>query len=242
VQGSEEPPSPLREVSAYTYQNERRSARHGGFVRRRCGNKEVPEGRRARQEDPTSGSTIDPMVSVFHLTLEQGHGFWTMVAVGSVAIALAAHFHRRVIAQLSSSRWRQLLALRGVAILLVVLLLFRPVLSLDRSPSVPKGSAREGAWAAVEERAGLMSAGSPRYPTKAARASSGSVTGSFSPGLVRADSARGAAEIRTRNGSLAGLCRIRLSASPPMGYDSRPCSLPIICRTTPGELTPISPP
>ncbi len=66
------------------------------------------------------------------LTLEQGHGFLTMLAVATVAVGLAGMFYRRILGQVMPSRWRLLLALRVVAILLVVLLLFRPVLSLER--------------------------------------------------------------------------------------------------------------
>jgi uncharacterized membrane protein len=69
---------------------------------------------------------------VVHLTLEQGYSLWTMLAVAAVAILLASSFYRRIFGQLAPTRWRRLLALRIVAILLVVLLLFRPVLSLER--------------------------------------------------------------------------------------------------------------
>ena len=55
-----------------------------------------------------------------------------MLAVAAVAVGLAGVFYRRVLGQVMPSRWRLLLALRVVAILLVVLLLFRPILSLER--------------------------------------------------------------------------------------------------------------
>ena len=48
-------------------------------------------------------------------------------------------FYRRVLGQVMPSRWRLLLALRAVAILLVVLLLFRPILSLQRDEQVRRG-------------------------------------------------------------------------------------------------------
>ena len=75
---------------------------------------------------------FDPEDLVVRLTLEQGHGFLTMLAVAAVAVGLAGVFYRRILGQVMPSRWRLLLALRVVAILLVVLLLFRPVLSLER--------------------------------------------------------------------------------------------------------------
>lgn len=69
---------------------------------------------------------------MFHITLEQGHSLLTMLAVAAAAVVLAGVFYRRIFAQVMPSRWRLLLALRTVAILLVVFLLFRPVLSLER--------------------------------------------------------------------------------------------------------------
>jgi uncharacterized membrane protein len=76
---------------------------------------------------------------VFHLTLEAGHSLLTMLAVAAVAIALAAVFYRRIFGQVMPSRWRVLLALRTAAIVLVVLLLFRPVLSLERDQLQKRG-------------------------------------------------------------------------------------------------------
>ncbi len=70
------------------------------------------------------------------LTLEQRHSVLTMVAVAAVAVVLAGTFYRRVLGQVMPSRWRLLLALRAIAILLVVLLLFRPILSLERDERV----------------------------------------------------------------------------------------------------------
>jgi uncharacterized membrane protein len=72
---------------------------------------------------------------VIRLTLEQGSSAWTMAAVAAAAVGLSAVFYRRVLGRVLPSRWRSLLALRAVAILLVVLLLFRPVLSLERDES-----------------------------------------------------------------------------------------------------------
>jgi uncharacterized membrane protein len=72
-----------------------------------------------------------PEGTAVYLTLEHGHSLWTMLTVTIVAVSLAAVFYRRVFRRLIPSRWRWLLALRLAAILLVVLLLFRPVLSLE---------------------------------------------------------------------------------------------------------------
>jgi uncharacterized membrane protein len=79
-----------------------------------------------------SSPRFDPEDAVVHLTLEQGHSLLTMLAVAAAAVILAGLGYRRVFGQILPSRWRLLLALRAVAILLVVLLLFRPVLSLER--------------------------------------------------------------------------------------------------------------
>ena len=67
-----------------------------------------------------------------HLTLEQGHSLLTMVVVAVVTVGLTRVFYRNILGQVLPSRWRLLLGLRVAAILLVVLLLFRPVLSLER--------------------------------------------------------------------------------------------------------------
>ena len=76
---------------------------------------------------------------MFHLTLEQGHSLLTMLAVAAAAVILAGLFYRRIFAQVMPGRWRLLLALRTAAILLVVLLLFRPVLSLERDELQRRG-------------------------------------------------------------------------------------------------------
>ncbi len=66
---------------------------------------------------------------MLELTLEEGYSVWAMLAVVVAAIALVAIFYRRAYGVLGGRSWRVLLALRIVAIVLVVLLLFRPVLS-----------------------------------------------------------------------------------------------------------------
>lgn len=63
------------------------------------------------------------------LSLERGSSVLTMLAVAATALALAALFYRRSYRWLLPRQWRTLFALRAVAIVLVVLLLFRPVLS-----------------------------------------------------------------------------------------------------------------
>lgn len=70
-----------------------------------------------------------------HLTLEQGQGVGTMLVVLAVSVALAWAFYRRAFRRLSAGRWRTLFGLRTAAIVLVVLLLFRPVLSLEKEES-----------------------------------------------------------------------------------------------------------
>jgi uncharacterized membrane protein len=73
-----------------------------------------------------------------YLTLEHEHSVWTMLTVTAVAVGLAGVCYRRVFHQLMPSRWRWLFALRAAAILLVVLLLFRPVLSVERDQAQRK--------------------------------------------------------------------------------------------------------
>ena len=63
------------------------------------------------------------------LTLAQGHSVATMLAVAAAAVLLAGAFYCRAFGTLPLRQWRTLLVLRAVAILLVVMLLFRPVLS-----------------------------------------------------------------------------------------------------------------
>ena len=66
------------------------------------------------------------------LSLEPGYSVWTMFAVLAGAIALAGAFYRRAFRRLPAGRWRILFGLRTVAIALVVLLIFRPVLSMEK--------------------------------------------------------------------------------------------------------------
>jgi len=64
---------------------------------------------------------------VFEILLEQGSGLATMFAVAGAAIALTAIFYYRAFGTLRWLQWQTLLALRVAAILLIVLLLFRPI-------------------------------------------------------------------------------------------------------------------
>lgn len=77
---------------------------------------------------------------MFKLTLQQGHSITTLVWVTAVAILLVGFFYRRAFGTLRRRQWLPLLALRIVAILIVVLMLFRPVFSyvkdLDERRSV----------------------------------------------------------------------------------------------------------
>jgi uncharacterized membrane protein len=63
------------------------------------------------------------------LTLAQGFSVTTMLAVAAAAILLTGGFYYRAFGTLRTSQWGALFALRMAAILLVVLLLFRPVFS-----------------------------------------------------------------------------------------------------------------
>lgn len=77
---------------------------------------------------------------MFELHLEQGYSVAAMLAVLAGALALTGLFYYRAYGSLKAGQWQLLLALRGVAILIVVLLLFRPVFSYhkdeEHKPSV----------------------------------------------------------------------------------------------------------
>lgn len=66
---------------------------------------------------------------MFEITLEQGYSVTTMAAVALVAIVLATVFYRKAFGMLKRMQWQRLLLLRIVAILVVILLLFKPTLS-----------------------------------------------------------------------------------------------------------------
>ncbi len=67
-----------------------------------------------------------------NVTLEQGYSFGTMLVVAIGAIALVAVFYYRAFGKLRAIQWQTLLFLRALAILLIVLLLFRPVFSYQK--------------------------------------------------------------------------------------------------------------
>ena len=77
---------------------------------------------------------------MFEITLDQGHSLTTMLVVAAVAIALTAAFYYRAFRTLRAGRWQALLALRILAIVLVVLLLFKPLFryekELEEKPAV----------------------------------------------------------------------------------------------------------
>ena len=66
------------------------------------------------------------------LHLEQGYSIATMLAVIAVAILLAAVFYYRTFGMLRRGQWQLLLALRIVAIVVVALLLFRPMITYHK--------------------------------------------------------------------------------------------------------------
>jgi len=69
---------------------------------------------------------------VFELNLEQGHSISTMLAVAAAAVLLSGIFYYRAFGMLRRGQWQLLLALRIVAIVIIVLLLFRPVFSYHK--------------------------------------------------------------------------------------------------------------
>jgi uncharacterized membrane protein len=69
---------------------------------------------------------------MFHLTLAHGRSLAVLVAVAAAAIFLTAWANRRTRHELTPGRRRLLAALRMTSLVLVVLLLFRPVFSLER--------------------------------------------------------------------------------------------------------------
>ena len=69
---------------------------------------------------------------MFELTLEQGYSVTTMLAVAAGAILLSGIFYYRAFGMLRRGQWQTLLVLRVLTIIIIVLLLFRPVLSSHR--------------------------------------------------------------------------------------------------------------
>ncbi|MFO0892561.1 MAG: glutamine amidotransferase [Isosphaeraceae bacterium] len=98
---------------------------------------------------------------MLHLSLEQGSSLWTMLSVAAAAILLVTFLYRRAFGRLSPSRRRWLLGLRIAAILLVVLLLFRPVLSLERDEVD-----RRAVVLAIDRSASMSTADDPTGATR----------------------------------------------------------------------------
>ena len=69
---------------------------------------------------------------MLNFTLEQGYAVSTMLAVAAAAILLTSLFYRRAFRNLQRRQWLVLLALRSAAIVLIVLLLFRPMFSYTK--------------------------------------------------------------------------------------------------------------
>jgi len=95
---------------------------------------------------------------VFTFSLEQGHSVAMMLAVAGAAMVLVWLSYRRTFAMLRRGRRRLLVALRWAAILLVVLLLFRPVLGcrkeLREKPAVLLAVDRSGSMSVRDDPAG----------------------------------------------------------------------------------------
>ena len=70
---------------------------------------------------------------MYDFALENGSKVSTMLAVAAAAIVLTGLFYYRAFRTLKRYQWQLLLVLRIVAILIVVLLLFRPVLSYEET-------------------------------------------------------------------------------------------------------------
>ena len=118
-----------------------------------------------------------------HLTLAQGHGLATMMAVAAVAVLLTAAFYRRAFGALGFRRWRLLLVLRAAAILLAVMLLFRPVLSyqneLERAAGAGVPDRHFGVDGHCRRRLGHRPGSSRRGPSWRNGAKSSSTTSAW---------------------------------------------------------------
>lgn len=67
-----------------------------------------------------------------HLSFARGHTALFVLVVAATALLLAALFYRRSAGALPKGKWLTLYGLRAASITIVLLLLFRPVLSLER--------------------------------------------------------------------------------------------------------------
>lgn len=95
---------------------------------------------------------------MFTISLEQGGGAATMLVVAGAAMVLAWLSYRRAFAMLRPARRWLLLGLRWGAILLVVVLLFRPVLGyrkqINRKPTILVAIDRSGSMSICDDPAG----------------------------------------------------------------------------------------
>lgn len=69
---------------------------------------------------------------MLHLTLQHGHDLSTMLAVAALSLGAIWYFYRQTFHWLPAARWWSLFAARAVAVVIVVLLLFRPVCHWER--------------------------------------------------------------------------------------------------------------
>ena len=98
------------------------------------------------------------------LTLAQGYSLTTMLAVAAVAILLTAGFYYRAFRTLRARQWQMLLALRVVAILLVVMLLFRPVFSYQNELDGEAGGDLPAGYLVVDEHCRRRHGRNPLQP------------------------------------------------------------------------------
>jgi uncharacterized membrane protein len=96
---------------------------------------------------------------VFTFVFEQGSSLSTVLAVTAVSILLAGVFYYRAFGMLRAMQWQLLLALRAVAIVIIILLLFRPVLSyhkdLQQKPALVFLIDRSGSMSIADDTSGL---------------------------------------------------------------------------------------
>ncbi|MDZ7618779.1 MAG: VWA domain-containing protein, partial [Patescibacteria group bacterium] len=96
---------------------------------------------------------------MYHIALEQGSSVGVMVAVAFGAIVLAGAFYYRAFRALRPGQWQVLLALRALAIVIVVVLLFRPVFSyqrdLEQRPSLVFLVDRSGSMSIGDDATGV---------------------------------------------------------------------------------------
>lgn len=96
---------------------------------------------------------------MFTFTLEQGSSISTALLVAVGAVLLAAVFYYRAFKTLRPIQWQTLLLLRAVAILIIVVLIFRPVLSyhkdLQEKPALVFLMDRSASMSIADDTSGL---------------------------------------------------------------------------------------